>query len=141
MTAQQIANFAVQNLYPGYDFVTAEMGPYHSSIRFDVVGIRRSKRISRIIEIKMSRSDFLADKKWQKYLPYATHLYFLSPKGIIKPEELDPRVGLIEITPVGKDYFRYEFTRRCRRLQDLSVDCYIQLIEAIAWREWRGKTG
>jgi hypothetical protein len=91
------------------------------------------------MEVKTSRGDFLADKKWQKYLFYCTHFYFIAPTGIIKPCELDPRVGLIELQEVGHGYFRYTFTKKCRRLSPLTVEAYIQLIEAIAWREWRGR--
>jgi hypothetical protein len=137
LTESQIKDFATKNLFHGYDFVTAEMGPYHSQIRFDLIGIRRSKRIVRIFEVKTSRSDFLADKKWSKYLQFATHFYFIAPVGVIKPEELDQRVGLIELAEVGKGYFRYNFVKRCKKLPDLSMECYIQLIEAIAWRQWQ----
>lgn len=139
MTESQIKEFARKNLFHGYDFVTVEMGPYHSSIRFDVVGIRRSKRIVRILEVKTNRADFLQDKKWRKYLSYATYFYFIAPQGVIKPEELDEPVGLIELRPVPHNpkYLFYEFKKKCRKLPDISVDCYIQLIEAVAWRQWR----
>lgn len=48
-------------------------------------------------EIKVSRSDFLNDNKWQNYLTYCSDFYFVCPKGIIKPEELAPEVGLITV--------------------------------------------
>jgi hypothetical protein len=135
MNESQIKEFARKNLFNCYDFVTTEMGPYHSSIRFDVVGIRRSKRIVRILEVKTSRADFLADKKWQRYLHFATHFYFICPAGLIKPGELDDKVGLIELQEVGNGYFRYQFTKRCRRLAPLSIEAYLALVEAVAWRE------
>jgi hypothetical protein len=139
MTESQIKEFARKHLFHGYDFVTTEMGPYHSVIRFDVLGLRRSKRIVRILEAKTSRADFLADKKWRKYLAYATFFYFVAPVGVIKPEELDDRIGLIELRPVtnSEKYLRYEYVKKCRKLPDISVGCYIQLIEAVAWRQWR----
>ncbi len=46
-------------------------------------------------EIKQSRSDFLNDTKWEKYLPYCSDFYFVAPPGIIQPEELPADVGLI----------------------------------------------
>jgi len=49
-------------------------------------------------ELKVSRSDFLADSKWQHYLPLCNVLYFVALKGIINPNELAPEVGLIEAT-------------------------------------------
>lgn len=48
-------------------------------------------------EIKVNRNDFLNDDKWQNYLPYCTDFYFVCPKGIIKPEELQENVGLLTV--------------------------------------------
>jgi len=48
-------------------------------------------------EIKVSRSDFLNDNKWQNYLPYCTDFYFVCPKGLIAVEELDKQIGLITV--------------------------------------------
>lgn len=53
-------------------------------------------------EIKVSRSDFLGDRKWQKYIDYCNEFYFAAPKGLIAPNELPPEVGLIEATVNGK---------------------------------------
>ena len=49
-------------------------------------------------EIKVSRSDFLRDDKWQGYLPLCNTLYFAAPPGLIGINELPPEVGLIEAT-------------------------------------------
>lgn len=49
-------------------------------------------------EIKVSRSDFLNDNKWQNYLPYCTEFYFVSPPGIIGPEEVPEQAGLMVCT-------------------------------------------
>jgi len=48
-------------------------------------------------EVKISRSDFLSDRKWPNYLPYVNYFYFATPPGLIKPEELPPEIGLLEI--------------------------------------------
>ena len=47
-------------------------------------------------EIKVSRVDFQNDNKWHEYLEFCNKFYFVAPTGLIKPEELDPQIGLIE---------------------------------------------
>lgn len=46
-------------------------------------------------EIKVDRSDFLRDRKWEEYLPVCHELYFVCPAKLIQPEELPADVGLI----------------------------------------------
>lgn len=48
-------------------------------------------------EIKVSRSDFLSDRKWRHYLPYCNEFYFVAPKGLIQVSELPPEAGLLEL--------------------------------------------
>lgn len=48
-------------------------------------------------EIKVSRSDFLSDKKWRHYLPYCNEFFFVAPKGLIAVNELPPEAGLLEL--------------------------------------------
>ena len=70
-------------------------------LRFDAVAIKQSWARPCITgyEIKVSRSDFLRDKKWQNYQKYCHEFYFVSPPGIVKVEDLDKLgcgdVGLI----------------------------------------------
>lgn len=56
-----------------------------------------------LIECKASRSDFLADRKKSFRLRPSTGLgsyrVFATPPGMVRPEELPPRWGLIEIRP------------------------------------------
>ncbi len=53
-----------------------------------------------IIEVKVSRSDFLRDKNkiCRKKKEYAcgNYRYYLTPKGLIKPEDLPENWGLLE---------------------------------------------
>ena len=50
-------------------------------------------------EIKVSRSDFLQDKKWKKYLPLCNKFFFVCPDDtIIRKDELPKYVGLIYLT-------------------------------------------
>ena len=46
-------------------------------------------------EVKVSRGDFLGDRKWQEYLPVCHELYFACPPKLIQPEELPQDVGLL----------------------------------------------
>lgn len=46
-------------------------------------------------EIKVSRSDFQRDEKWQNYLALCNSLYFVCPPKLIQPEELPGDVGLL----------------------------------------------
>lgn len=63
-------------------------------------------------EIKVSRSDFKKDEKWQTYLPYCNYLYFVCPPGIISPEELPPEAGLYVISSNGKKLFKKKIASR-----------------------------
>lgn len=56
-------------------------------------------------EIKITRNDFLKDEKWQKYLPFCTDFYFVTPPGIIDPKELPPEAGLIVTSKNGRRLF------------------------------------
>ena len=80
----------------GYPYVATEFSPSGSACRFDVIGLGRYTRQVRIYEVKSSRADFLADTKWESYLPFATHFAFVAPAGAINRWELDGAIGLIE---------------------------------------------
>lgn len=46
-------------------------------------------------EIKVSRSDFERDTKWEKYLQLCHEFYFVCPGGLIRNHDLPGRVGLV----------------------------------------------
>ncbi len=83
-------------------------------LRLDAVAIKKSWAKPCIIgyEIKVKRSDFLRDKKWQNYQKYCHEFWFVSPPGIVKVEDLDA-VGCGD---VGLIYYSAEhdtlFTKR-----------------------------
>lgn len=53
-------------------------------------------------EIKVTRSDFLGDKKWRGYLPYCNQMFFATPWKLVTPEELPgEECGLIWVTETG----------------------------------------
>lgn len=57
-------------------------------------------------EIKISRSDFEQDTKWEKYLGLCHEFYFVCPAGLIRNHDLPSRVGLVW---ASKDYL---YTKR-----------------------------
>jgi hypothetical protein len=52
-------------------------------------------------EVKVDRSDFLRDAKWDSYLPYVHRFYFACPKGLIQPTEVPDPAGLVWCTEKG----------------------------------------
>lgn len=69
----------------------------------DVIGFKRRESI--VVECKISRSDFLADKKKPfRVMPdrgMGDKRYYCCPQGLIKPDELPPSWGLVYIYPSG----------------------------------------
>lgn len=85
-------------------YIAFEEFTFENDKRIDVLAVQTQKIRSngfffQGIEIKTARGDFLNDirsEKWKHYLPYVTHIYFIAPFGIIRPEEIeDGRVGLM----------------------------------------------
>ena len=73
---------------------------YAGGHRIDLFVICKSG-IDIAYEIKVSRSDFNGDNKWQEYLGYCNEFYFATPLGIIGKDELPPEAGLIVVTSTG----------------------------------------
>ena len=65
--------------------------------QFDMWVMKKSytQPMTWIYEIKVARSDFLQDDKWQTYLPYCSDFYFVAPSGIIDPNEVPEQAGLL----------------------------------------------
>lgn len=76
--------------------------------RLDGWVMERSWANPRVIgyEVKISRSDFLQDDKWQDYLGLCNQLYFVCPNGMIKPEEVPASVGLMYVSKTKTVLFR-----------------------------------
>ncbi len=132
----------------GYPVVASEFSPAGTSCRFDVIGLGRYTRQVRIYEVKSSRTDYLTDLKWERYLPYCTHFAFVAPAGAIARWELDRDIGLIEYGHPSFERMianrRFGFTigrddllrasRPSRRLRDAVDDReWIALLEALSF--------
>ena len=124
-----------------------EFCPYGYEKRIDLFYFNRWDRETSGYEIKVSREDYLSDKKWQKYLPYCSWFYFIAPEGIIKKEELPEGIGLIEIEIKEKPdwsrpkveendfmtryYLDHKFTKKAKKLHTVDSEHYTQLLEGL----------
>lgn len=70
-------------------------------LRMDALAIRKSWAKPLVVgyEVKVSRSDFLQDTKWPKYMDLCHEFYFVCPNELIAADELPPTVGLIWYNP------------------------------------------
>lgn len=148
-TTAELRALAVERMRGlGYPHVASEFSPAGSGCRFDVIGLGRYTRQVRIYEVKSSRTDYLADAKWERYLPYCTHFAFVAPAGAIARWELDRDIGLIEYGHPRLERMlanrRFGFTigrddllcsaRPARRLRAAVGDAeWIALLESIAF--------
>jgi hypothetical protein len=71
------------------------------------VNLWPSERYERIAyEVKVSRSDFQAEVKHplkrRRALLLSNLFYFATPKGLLKPKEIPPEAGLIEVDEAGE---------------------------------------
>jgi hypothetical protein len=73
----------------------------YNSLRIDSVIIDTYKRWIRGFEIKVTRSDFLRDMKWEKYTEFCSSLTMVCPEGLIAPEEIQKPFGLMYVTEKG----------------------------------------
>ncbi len=83
----------------GFPIVATEIIASGSREQADVVGFRSS--CSAIIEVKVSRSDFLADRNKPERQIEGTGLgvyrFYLCPAGLIQPDDLPPKWGLLHV--------------------------------------------
>ncbi|WP_100407968.1 hypothetical protein [Bacillus solitudinis] len=69
-------------------------------VKADAMGINIKRNEARIIEVKVSRSDFLRDEVLQApygYHAIAHYAYIMTPVGLLSSEEIPPGYGLLEI--------------------------------------------
>jgi len=82
----------------GFGVVATELTSLGLRERPDVLGFRSS--CSAMIEVKVSRADFLADqRKPERHVGgIGVYRFYLCPEGLIRPEELPLRWGLLYAT-------------------------------------------
>jgi hypothetical protein len=81
---------------------------------------------TQLIEAKVSRSDFLSDKKklWRNNPPYGIGRYrsYICPTDLIKPEELPLCWGLIYVNDKGKltEVVKAE-PQKCNHIEEINL--------------------
>ena len=77
--------------------------------RLDAWAMRKSwtKPYSYGYEIKVSRADWLRDRKWEEYLPFCTHFFIVTTPGVITDakKEIPAEVGWLETSKKGGRLF------------------------------------
>src|SRR5688572_2769937 len=70
----------------------------------DAVGWRLGGRECHLVECKVSRADFLADRKKFSRAHGSmagNHCWYMTPTGLVKVHEVPPGWGLVEVTEQG----------------------------------------
>lgn len=80
----------------GFAVSAMNVWAFGSRERVDCIGFRQ--QCSALLEVKVSRADFLADKKKPERRAggVGTYRFYLAPSGLIDVSELPPRWGLLE---------------------------------------------
>lgn len=104
INAHQIKNALGKKHSEDFFMTEVKNGPSFTSnnlLIMDAVAIKKSwtKPCITGYEIKVDRQDFLRDEKYFYYLKYCHKFCFVCPAGLIRPEELDPAIGLIWYNP------------------------------------------
>ncbi len=82
-------------------------------------------------EVKVSRRDFVQDKKWRIYLDYCSEFYFVCPHGLISPDELPKEAGLIYCPKEGGHLYTKKKAPQ-RGIKDENLN--IMLRHVLMWR-------
>lgn len=95
----------------------------------DALAIRPSWSDPRFIgyEIKVSRSDFLQDEKWQNYRDYCNEFSFVCPTGLIDSEELPKEVGLMYYNPLKESVRTVRVPQKQTKPPDWPILFYLLL--------------
>lgn len=93
---------------PGCLVAVSETQNYLSNEVPDAIGWRplcHGGAGSTVVEVKVSRADFLADRqkphRMDPAIGMGAYRYYLAPEGVIRQEDLPARWGLIEVTKRG----------------------------------------
>lgn len=137
-------------------FAEVKDGPTYSGapMRLDAVAIPKSWAPRRLIgyEVKVSRSDWLADRKWESYVDCCSEFWIAAAPGVVKDGEIPSGIGWAEPTKSGKA-LRTK-VKAAFNARPLDADLLLYLLmhrtepsdgrrrwdsreaRAAAWREW-----
>ena len=97
---QIAANYLHKQMNCGAVFI--EPNPYDNKESPDAIGFRPGG-CSILMEVKVSRGDFLSDKKKPHRVDPTKGMggwrFYVCPEDVIKPEDLPPKWGLLYFTP------------------------------------------
>lgn len=91
---------------------------------------------TREFEIKVSRADFLIDAKKQKHVECkgANYFYYVCPEGLIHPDEVDKRYGLLYVHPSPNGLNDVRLVKKPRRLHDREFKDWKMLANKMFWK-------
>ncbi len=102
------------------------------NLRIDALVIDIHKRWVRGFEVKVSRSDFLRDEKWQLYSQFCSSLSIACPKGLIAKDEVPDPFGLLWVWH-GRHSIEHKCEKKPKRFQRREslawVFTYIKILE------------
>lgn len=111
--------------------VTTEVGSWYNREIPDALGWKVSPSVwSTTIECKVSRSDFLVDaKKWGRTAKKSVgrERWYLTPPGLLDPQEVPDGWGLLEISGRGLEVRRYASTWAFKDVIDYESELAILL--------------
>lgn len=119
----------------------------HSSYRLDAWAMAKSwaNPTTYGYEIKVSKSDFRNDDKWQNYLDYCSDFYFVCPWEMIQPEEVAAPAGLMWVAKTGtRLWMKRKAARRQVEIPEIFWRSVVMRLDkktpyatnAEFWREW-----
>lgn len=87
-----------------------------NNLRIDALVVDLKTRWARGFEIKMSRSDFLRDEKWECYTQFCSSLSIVCPAGLIRKEDVVAPYGLLYVER-EYTYLRAKWIKKPKRFQ------------------------
>ncbi len=134
MNAGEIAAALTASMQKGHEcFREVKDGPSYRRgfLKMDFLAIRHSWTPVEFkgYEIKVSRQDFLQDKKWPQYMQLCHRFYWACPTGLIDKSEIDPQAGLVYVNEkTGRVH-----TRKAAPFRDIEPD-WQMLLYLLLWR-------
>lgn len=95
----------------------------------DGIGFKSMGGLSVLVECKVSRSDFKADCKkifrQHEHMGMGDKRYFMVPKGLVKPDEVQDPWGLVEVYP---DSFIARVTKGAKHIEKVNKNAEITML-------------
>ncbi len=111
------------------DLTVAEACTARGGYRIDFWAMRYgwSRPQINAYEIKVNRSDWLRDQKFDRYAAYCNALWVAAPRGVVEVQELPEGVGLVEASKNGKRLM----TKRRAALHPIIAENEAEIYKAI----------